>query len=71
MYNVFDFVLQTFFEPIIACISRQEGSQMSTVLPENLRAKASILMDTIIDIHSKTSKHNGKQAMAVSAVMLR
>ena len=60
MDDVLDYVLQAFFKEVIPRVSK--GSQTSVAMLENLCAKASILMDTIIDIHPKTSKHNGKQA---------
>lgn len=62
MYNVLDYVPQTVFKGIITRISWKEGSQTSAAMLKNLRAKESVLMDTVIDIHSKTSKHHGKQA---------
>ena len=62
MYNVLNHVSQTFFKGIIPHISSEKGSQTRAVMLKNLCVKASILIDTIIDIHPKTSKHNGKQA---------
>ena len=60
MYNVLDYVLQALFRGVIPRVSK--GPQTSVVMLKNLCAKATILMDTIIDIHPKTPKHNGKQA---------
>ena len=62
MYNVLDYVSQTFFKGIIPHISREEGSQTRAAMLKNLCVKASILIDTSIDIHPKTSEHNSKQA---------
>ena len=51
-----------FIRAIVPRLSREQGSETRAAVPKNLGADATILEDTIIDIHSKTSKPKGKQA---------